>query len=353
MKQGHGRSTASFGAILLALVLVGGCTAASPSASPSGGSDADAIPGGSVSIGPLPSPAGTPETTPATTPEPTPSDHWVAASDGVALTVSVDHDTVAPGAVVTFTATLRNDGSQPMDYAIPWCGGAGAAAVSVALPVDPVGKTWTGIAQTFKDYALTQGYGPGGVPALQPVSINVPAKPCRDGQVDGLLGPGESVTSSMPWKAEIVGGIGALPGTVPFTVSAGYDRQNGPPSRAPGATGPVSSWFPIYKHLTVTGTVTVVGTAPHPISAGEALDGLLANKKYSKWLKAQPQDTWSNVNLFLWSMPKAEGIMPAGPSWEIDLFSEIGVPRHWAIAFVDPYDASVISVTYCDIPCDR
>jgi hypothetical protein len=45
--------------------------------------------------------------------------------------------------------------------------------------------------------------------------------------------------------------------------------------------------------------------------------------------------------------------MPKGPAWEIDLFREMGVPRHWAIAFVDPFDASLISVTYCNIPCAR
>jgi hypothetical protein len=29
------------------------------------------------------------------------------------------------------------------------------------------------------------------------------------------------------------------------------------------------------------------------------------------------------------------------------------VPRHWAIATVDPFDASLIAIHYCNIPCDR
>ena len=46
-------------------------------------------------------------------------------------------------------------------------------------------------------------------------------------------------------------------------------------------------------------------------------------------------------------------MMPKGPSWEIDLFREVDVPRQWAIGFVDPFDATVRSVTYCNAPCDR
>jgi hypothetical protein len=51
--------------------------------------------------------------------------------------------------------------------------------------------------------------------------------------------------------------------------------------------------------------------------------------------------------------PKAEGIVPAGASWDIELFRERGVPRNWAIAYVDPFKSVVRSVTYCNSPCDR
>ena len=33
---------------------------------------------------------------------------------------------------------------------------------------------------------------------------------------------------------------------------------------------------------------------------------------------------------------KDDRIVPAGPTWEVDLFRENGVPRNWAIGFVDP-----------------
>ncbi len=104
----------------------------------------------------------------------------------------LDRTTIAPGEVVEFTATFHNGGTEPIDYSVPWCGGAASVRVSAALPLEPVGKQWAGIAQVFKDYVLTEAYGPGGVPALQPVSLDVLARPCRDeGQVfQALLEPG-------------------------------------------------------------------------------------------------------------------------------------------------------------------
>ncbi len=157
----------------------------------------------------------------------------------------------------------------------------------------------------------------------------------------------------MPWKAEIVPGVAALAGTVPFTVTVGFDQQNGPPSRPPDDTGPPGSWVAMYKQLEVTGTLEIVGSGPALASTGEVIDSILADRKYARWLAEQPRATWSNANLFLTSSPNGEGIVPAGPSWDLDLFREVGVPRHWAIAFIDPFDASVRSVTYCDVPCDR
>ena len=273
--------------------------------------------------------------------------------DGYSLSVTVDHPTLAPGETATFKATFHNGTKSPIDYDVPWCGGAASLQVQIALPTEPSGRTWPGIAGQFKQYVLKEGYGPGGVPALKPFASSVNAKPCDEGQFDAMLGSGKSVTSSLPWKAEIVAGVPALAGPVPFTVLVGYDRQNGPPSYPPDYKGPRGSWSPIYKQLIVKGELQVEGTARPLAGAGEVVDSILANARFTKWLAEDPQSTWSNANLFLTSQPKAQGIMPAGPSWELDLFKQIGVPRHWAIAFIDPFDASVLSVTYCNVPCDR
>jgi hypothetical protein len=177
------------------------------------------------------------------------------------------------------------------------------------------------------------------------------AEPCGDGQFEANLPPGQSVTSSVPWKAEIVAGVGALAGSVPFTVSAGYDRQNDPPSHPPGNLLP-GMWYPIYKQLVVRGALQVVGKGPALSGPGEVIDAVLTNKKYAKWLGDQPRATWSNANLFL-AAGRKDGFDPKVPSWELDLFVEMGVPRHFAIAFIDPFDASLLLVQYCDVPCHR
>jgi hypothetical protein len=277
----------------------------------------------------------------------------VAEADGYSLTVTPDRPTLAPGETVEFTATFHNGTTRPIDVAGPACGGGTTGYVSVALPMQPTGKKWTGIRQTFKDYVLGQGYGPGGVPALDPLQINISGRQCGDWAISSELGAGESVTSSMSWKAEIVAGVDPLTGPVPFKISVGYDQQNAPPSRSPNDTGPMASWSPIFKSLQVKGQLEIVGEGRALKGPGEAIDALLSNKKFANWLGKRPSRTWSNANLFLVSWSRREGIMPKGPAWEIDLFREMGVPRHWAIAFVDPFDASLISVTYCNIPCDR
>ena len=288
-----------------------------------------------------------------TSASPSRSTDLVAEADGYTLTVTADRLTLAPGETVNFNATFHNGTNHPIDVAGPACGGGTTGYVSVALPQRPTGKKWTGIRQTFKDYVLAQGYGPGGVPALDPLQINVSGPQCGEWTISSQLGAGESVTSTMSWKAEIVAGVDALAGRVPFNVSVGYDQQNGPPSRSPDDTGPIASWSPIFKSLEVSGELEVVGKGRDLMGPGEIIDGLLADKKFATWLAKRPARTWSNANLFLLSSPRKEGILPKGPAWDIDIFREVGVPRHWAVAFIDPFDASLISVTYCDIPCDR
>ncbi len=278
----------------------------------------------------------------------------VSEAEGLTLTVTLDRTTVAPNEVVTFRATFRNGSSEPVVYPVPSCGGAASTVVSVALPLAPAGKRWPGIAQEFKDFVLTEGKGVGGVSALAPVASVVPAFPCGEDDSDGLLGIGESVTTVMPWKAEIVPGVAALAGTVPFTVSVAYDSPIGSPSSAPGTAAPQGglSSGP-YKQLIVSGAVEVVGEGRNLASVGEVVDAVVANEKFADWLAGRPSETWSAANLFLTSASAAEGIVPAGPSWELELFREVGVPRHWAVAFIDPFDATLRSVDYCDVPCDR
>jgi hypothetical protein len=272
-----------------------------------------------------------------------------ASADGYTLTVTADRETLAVGEVITFVATFRNDTSEAVDFAPTACPGAATGVVHVPLPSGPAGRTWSGIGREFKDYVLTKGMGPGIVPALDPVR-RCASEPTYE---PVLLQPGDSVTNTLSWRPELVRGVDAMPGPVPFEVSVAYDQQNAPPSYPPDYEGPLASWSRLFKLLSVSGSIEVTGDAPRLASPGEVVDTLLADRKFSGWLAKQPSSTWSNANLFLTSSSTGEGILPKGPSWEIDLFREMGVPRHWAIAFVDPFDAGLLSVTYCNIPCGR
>jgi hypothetical protein len=324
--------------LFLAAVLLAGCTAPAIDTSNSRGSV-------TPSLG-----TSTPASASASTASAT--QEFVAEADGFTLTVTVDRTTVEPGGDVTFNATFQNGTAEPTEYLVPWCGGAASITMSVALPLEPEGKTWDGIAQVFKNYALNEGLGPGGVPARAPVSVELRANPCVEGQFEATLEPGRSVPSTMVWPAEIVAGVPALAGKVSFKVSVGYDRQDVATSSSVLAGGQALI-NRSYKQLSLEGSVEVVGVGPRIVTAGEAVDALLEDQAFAAWLAAQPRPTWTNANLFLSSSPKAQGIVPAGPSWEIELFPESNAPRHWAIAFVDPFDASVRSVTYCNVPCDR
>ena len=336
------RGLGDFVAILVAVALLAGCTASAiPSATP----DASAV--GASSAPPTTNPAPSPsQAAPALE---SPRTSYDAEADGLTLTVTLDRSVVAPGEVVTVTATLQNGTTEPVDYSIPGCGGVASLVLTVDIPQGSSGKTWSGIAQTFKEYVLTEGLGAGGAPLSSPVRVEAVADPCvYDHDFEAILAPGESVTSSLAWKAEIVAGLGALAGSVPFTVSVGYDRQNDPPSHAPGSIS--SMWFPIYKQLVVSGALEVVGEARALPGPGEVLDAVLADKKFVKWLDNEPRATWSNVNLFL-AAGRTDGFPPTVPNWDLDFFVEVGVPRHFALAFIDPFDASILLIQYCDVPC--
>ena len=324
-------------AVVVIAMVVAACTAAPLGSSPASSAVDVEPPSAAV--------AGSPSSSPST--------EFVAEADGYTLTVTADRLTLAPGETVTFTATFHNGTDKPIDVAGPRCGAGMAGTVFMVLPKAPAGKIWTGIRQTFKDFVLKSAMGPGGVPALEPLQVPMSGQECGEYAISSELAAGESVSRLMSWKAEIVGGVDPLVGPVPFTVSAGYDQLNGPPSYPPDYTGVRGSWSPMFKSLQVNGQLEIAGEGKALKGPGEVIDAALADKRFASWLAKRPATTWSNANLFLVSWPQAEGIMPKGPAWELDLFREIGVPRHWAIAFIDPFDASLISVTYCNIPCER
>lgn len=297
-----------------------------------------------------------PVTTPIASPS-TPSDassgELTANARELTLVATFDQLEVAPGGNVIVDVVIRNDRSEPVILALDQCGAPATMYSMVAVPTEPTGREWDGIAGVFKEYALTVGTGPGGALATAPKRIYATPTQCKNGASELSLSPGESTTTSLEWAAELVAGVPALPGLSAFSISVGHDPTGEQPSHPPDYEGPVGMFLRNFEQLTVEGVLDIAGSKPNIITAGEALDSILADDRFAAWLSERPESTWSTANLFVWNRVPAEGIRPAGPSWEIDLFREVDVPRDWAVGFVDPFDGKLRGVSYCDAPCER
>ncbi len=275
----------------------------------------------------------------------------VASDDGLTMTVALDRTTVEPGGSLVIAVTIHNARSVPVVLAIDPCGAPATMHAFVPVPVDPSGRDWDGIAGEFKSYALTEGNGSGGVPTA-PGWVAATVEPCREAGFELILAPGDTTSASMTWTAALVEGVPALPGEIAFDVSVGHDPTDGPPSYPPDYEWPIGSEFKTYEQLTVDGAIRIAGDAPKVVTAGQALDAMLADRRFTVWLSEEPKGTWSAANVFLLNYGAAQATVP-GPSWEIDLFRESGVPRNWASGLVDPFTGKLQNLTFCNTPCDH
>lgn len=274
--------------------------------------------------------------------------------DGVELAIQLQSAAVTSGGSVTADVTLRNLRSTSLVYGVQWCGAPAALSVALPMPLQPAGKTWSDVPGQLKQFAFEQGTGPGGGPATAPrdTSADQGCSPGDDGD-EATLAPGAAVERTVTWRAQIVAGVPALPGSVSFSLSALVDPTGAPPSYPPNYKGPLASWAKSYTEIALSGSLTIEASGPPLISEGQALDSLLADKPFETWLATQPASTWDIVNVFLEDGSGGGTILPHGPSWEIDVFRERGVARNFALGFVDPFSGQLRSVNYCNAPCDR
>lgn len=271
--------------------------------------------------------------------------------DGVTLVASADRLSLGSGDSVTFAVRLENNRSTALSVQLFGCNFA-QLEVRTPLPLEPQGKQWAGAAGSFKQFALAQGHGPGGVPATDPVRTTITSSPCVSDQPEESLDPGAFVTDTLSWRPEIVAGVAALPGPISFSITAGIDPQSEVPSYAPDYADPKAAFAQTYISISVPGELTIDGSAPNVISAGQAIDALLADGKFSGWLDEQEPGTCNDVNLFLYGND-AGGNLGKGPAWEIDLFCLTGVPRHFAIASIGAVSGALQALDFCDDPCVR
>jgi hypothetical protein len=284
-----------------------------------------------------------------------PSTVLTASDAGLTLTVALGQSLVAPGDAVTVAVTIANGRPEPVILSDP-CAGASLSA-SIAVPVEPAGRAWDGIARSFKSYGMRFGLGGIDHPDSTSIRIDVPST-CDAGSEKTALAPGAQLTTALTWTPALVTGIPARPGDIPFRVTVSHQASDPPPSGAsPTPTtmpsGPAGSRVDLYQGLSVDGTLHVVGDVEPILSAGQAIDTILDSHRFTAWLARQPKRTWSGANVFLVNYQDAGGIVPAGPHWEIDLFREVGVPRNWAIGFVDAFTGKLSKLTFCNDPCDR
>jgi hypothetical protein len=273
----------------------------------------------------------------------------IATDDGLSLSARLDQASVETGGKVTIETTIHNGRSSPVVYSVT-CDSTTIMAAALPLPLDPPGRSWTGVEADLKEAALGRSTVASETP--DEMETRTYSGSCSSGfQGERTLAPGETITSTLVWSADLVTGVPALPGDMPFTVTLAYDPLNAPPTYPAGYQGPVGGWVQNYKQLSVDGHIQVLGQAPKLLSKGQAIDAALSDPQLAKWLTEQPESTWSQVNMLLGNFV-ATSVVPAGPSWELDLFREQGGPRNFALAFVDPFTGAV-KVNLCEVPCSR
>lgn len=272
-----------------------------------------------------------------------------ATDDGLSLSARLNQASIEPGGRVTIETTIHNGRSSPVVYSVT-CDSTTIMAAALPLPLDPPGSSWTGVEADLKEAALGRSTVATDTP--DEMDTQTYSGSCSSGfQGERTLAPGETITSTLVWSADLVTGVPALPGDVPFTVTLAHDPLSAPPTYPAGYQGPIGGWVQYYKQLSVAGQVHVLGQAPSLLSKGQAVDAVLSDPRFDKWLTEQSESSWSQVNMLLGNF-EATSIVPAGPSWELDLFREQGVARNFALAFVDPFTGAV-KVNFCEAPCSR
>jgi hypothetical protein len=269
--------------------------------------------------------------------------------DGLELTASFGSAPGASAGATTITVTLRNLRSSDVMYASTDC--FAQVSVVAALPLEPTGKTWDGAAGAFKTYALESGLAAGGVPATDPMTIYLAGTGCPSSDsYEAPLGPGESLQATFDWAAEYVPGVAIDSQSASFTITAGYDRQNGPPSYPPDYTGIRGSWFPVFKQITLAGQLQIPAPSRTVLTAGQAIDAALSSPDFRSFVESVPIGSCGGgVNLYLTN--NSGGELSAGPAWNVEYICES--PRQFRIVAVDPATGDVRGAIACDIPCNR
>jgi hypothetical protein len=261
-----------------------------------------------------------------------------ASTDNLRMSVEAAGDHVQSGAELQIDVTIKNNRASAVSIASWECGAPISVEATLRGPSDPGRNLSDPLEIDLRALALTSpdvnASGTGVI--TRPPECAAPSKQQAIG--DQRLDPGEEFRATILWRAELVEGVPASPGDVTITVRAAY--RDAAAERA------------AYLPLIVSATVVVTDGEKAPISAAQALDAVLADADFGGWLRTAPSSTWTSANVFLQNLgPGDNGIVPDGPSWEVDVFRNVDGTRQWAISFVDPGTGQVRSVNLCDKEC--
>ena len=90
--------------------------------------------------------------------------------------------------------------------------------------------------------------------------------------------------------------------------------------------------------ILVAGDIHIVGQTLKMVSKDEAVDAVLADPTFAKWLAEQPKSTWSDINLYF-------DFLYSNPVWWLDVYRG-ETDRNTARAFIDPFTGKA-GITYC------
>src|SRR5437879_5700171 len=125
------------------------------------------------------------------------------------------------GAGLRVDATVQNTRNSAAEIRFD-CGSPVTVYVTIPLPISPAGQLWSGTAGAFKQAALVQGTGPGGVAATAPARIQLSGT-CEKGPGTLSLAPQAQSSGSAVWSGEIVDGVVAAGGVATVEVVLGHD----------------------------------------------------------------------------------------------------------------------------------
>jgi hypothetical protein len=248
---------------------------------------------------------------------------------------------VEVGQQLTANVTLTNGSSEAIGYYIGECGAMASMTARVDIPTLPSGRDWTGRAAEAKAFLLAGGPG-GGIGGW----IRAGGVSCGEGlETVRQLQIGDHATTKISWVPSYIQGVPIAPGQVPIAVS----MLVGPPMPEFG-----KEVLGTYGELRAESSVEVTGSAASFVTQGEAVDAVLTDQRFLDWLNETPIEEWRTGRVFLeYIDSKPQGIVPAGSSWEVDLFRGESTATEWAIAFVDPATGDLLSLTLCDRSCEQ